>query len=232
MLIEGLNEAGKSTLFDGLHFALYGQPLVGDQAEALTYNAETTTAYAELDLDTGSEAGPGLDRTRLIVERRLRRTARTLRHEVQLWVQPAEGSGGEYVRGVRAVRERLIAELGGLTAEALQNSCLVVQKALGRLETLTRRERERALSVLLNLDRLSEIENTLRPTREHEDAVRRAAGIAAIAAVAAERTALRAQLARQQRQAALAGLRDDPRRPRHGHGPGQSCRRRPCRRRP
>ena len=209
VLIEGLNEAGKSTLFDGLHFALYGQPLVGDQAEALTYNAETTTAYAELDLDTGSEAGTGVDRTRLIVERRLRRTPRTLRHEVQLWVQPVEGSGGEYVRGVRAVRERLIAELGGLTAEALQNSCLVVQKALGRLETLTRRERERALSVLLNLDRLSEIENTLRPTREHEDAVRRAAGIATIAAVAAERTALRAQLERQQRQAALAGLRDD-----------------------
>ena len=209
VLIEGLNEAGKSTLFDGLHFALYGQPLVGDQAEALTYNAETTTAYAELDLDTGSEAGTSVDRTRLIVERRLRRTARTLRHEVQLWVQPAEGSGGEYVRGVRAVRERLIAELGGLTAEALQNSCLVVQKALGRLETLTRRERERALSVLLNLDRLSEIENTLRPTREHEDAVRRAEGIAAIAAVAAERTALRAQLEQQQRQAALAGLRDD-----------------------
>ena len=42
VLIEGLNEAGKSTLFDGLHFALYGQPLVGDLAEALTYNAETT----------------------------------------------------------------------------------------------------------------------------------------------------------------------------------------------
>ncbi len=201
VLIEGLNEAGKSTLFDGLHFALYGQPLVGDLAEALTYDAETTIACVELDVD--------VDRTRLTVERRLRRTARTLRHEVQLWVQKAESGDIEYVRSVRPVRERLIAELGGLTAEALQNSCLVVQKSLGRLETLTRREREGALSVLLNLGRLSEIESTLRPTREHEDEVRRAAGIAGMAAVAAERTALRAQLEEQQRLVDLARLRDD-----------------------
>ena len=201
VLIEGLNEAGKSTLFDGLHFALYGQPLVGDLAEALTYNAETTIARAELDVD--------VDRTRLIVERRLRRTARTLRHEVQLWVQKAESGDIEYVRNVRPVRERLIAELGGLTAEALQNSCLVEQKALGRLETLTRREREGALSVLLNLGRLSEIENTLRPSREYEDEVRRAEGIAGMAAVEAERITLQAQLEEQQHLAALAGLRDD-----------------------
>ena len=136
MLIEGLNEAGKSTLFDGLHFALYGQPLVGDLAEALTYNAETTIArMRSLTLTS--------DRTLLIVERRLRRTARTLRHEVQLWVRKAESGDVEYVRNVRPVRERLIAELGGLTAEALQNSCLVVQKALGRLETLTRPSEKR-----------------------------------------------------------------------------------------
>ncbi len=201
VLIEGLNEAGKSTLFDGLHFALYGQPLVGDLAAALTYNAETTIARAELDVD--------VDRTLLIVERRLRRTARTLRHEVQLWVQKAESGDIEYVRNVRPVRERLIAELGGLTAEALQNSCLVEQKALGRLETLTRREREGALSVLLNLGRLSEIENTLRPSREYEDEVRRAEGIAGMAAVEAERITLQAQLEQQQHLAALAGLRDD-----------------------
>ena len=85
----------------------------------------------------------------------------------------------------------------------------MVQKSLGRLETLTRREREGALSVLLNLGRLSKIESTLRPTREHEDEVRRAEGIAGMAAVEAERTALSAQLDEQQRLAALARLRDD-----------------------
>ena len=201
VLIEGLNEAGKSTLFDGLHFALYGQPLVGDLAEALTYNAETTIARAELDVD--------VDRTLLVVERRLRRTARTLRHEVELWVQKAESGDIEYVRNVRPVRARLIAELGGLTAEALQNSCLVVQKALGRLETLSRAERERALSVLLNLGRLSEVESTLRPTREHEAEVRRAEGIAGMAAVEAERITLQTQLKDHQHLAALARLRDD-----------------------
>ena len=224
VLIEGLNEAGKSTLFDGLHFVLYGRPLVGDLAEVFTYGAQRTIAYAELDVD--------VDRTLLIVERRLTSRTGSPGHQVQLSVQKAESGDVESVRGVRAVRERLIAELGGLTAEALQNSCLVVQKALGRLETLTRREREGALSVLLNLGRLSEIESTLRPSREYEDEVRRAEGIAGMAAVAAERITLRAQLEEQQRLAALARLRDDLAALDTAADRAKARRRRPRRRRP
>ncbi|MAG35645.1 MAG: hypothetical protein CL878_05290 [Dehalococcoidia bacterium] len=197
VLIEGLNEAGKSSLFDGLHFALYGLPLVGDQASAVAYNAEVADASAVLDVDD----------TRLTLRRRVRLMPSGPRHEVELWVQTS-GDEAEYVRGVRAVGGRLIAEMGGLTAEALQNSCLVVQKQLGRLEGLSRRDREEALGVLLNLSRLSVIERTLRATREHERKADRAGRVAGLAKAIAVREELEGELGRAQRKERFAHLRD------------------------
>ena len=80
----------------------------------------------------------------------------------------------EQVKGTRAVTLRLQQELGGLTAEALLNSCLVAQKQLGRLETLNRASREEALTVLLNLNKLSEVHARLRVKSDDEERLRRA----------------------------------------------------------
>ncbi|MDQ3701669.1 MAG: AAA family ATPase, partial [Chloroflexota bacterium] len=160
-LIEGRNEAGKSTLFDAVHFALYGVPMVGDQASALHYGAEQMEVRLQLTVSG----------TRLAVWRRTRQTAKTLRSEAELTVvRPGIGSQAdgpeegdeETVRGAAAVSQRLQVELGGLTAEALLNSCLVAQKQLGRLETLSRASREDALTILLNLGKLSDVQARLK----------------------------------------------------------------------
>jgi DNA repair protein SbcC/Rad50 len=70
-LIEGRNEAGKSTLFDAVYYALYGVPMVGDLAASLHYGAEQMEV--RLELSVGG--------TQLSVWRRTRQTAKTLRSE-------------------------------------------------------------------------------------------------------------------------------------------------------
>jgi DNA repair exonuclease SbcCD ATPase subunit len=169
ILIEGRNEAGKSTLFDAVHYALYGGPMVGDLASALHYGAE----QMEVRLDLAVSG------TELAVWRRTRLTAKSQRSEATLSVARPGGPDGvagevEQVKGAGPVTARLQLELGGLTSEALLNSCLVAQKQLGRLETLTRASREEALTVLLNLGKLTEVQNRLRPRGQHEEALRTA----------------------------------------------------------
>jgi DNA repair exonuclease SbcCD ATPase subunit len=169
-LIEGRNEAGKSTLFDAVYYALYGVPMVGDLAASLHYGAEQMEV--RLELTVGG--------TQLSVWRRTRQTAKTLRSEAELTVLtpapgalPADEAGErETVKGTSPVTQRLQLELGGLTAEALLNSCLVAQKQLGRLETLSRASREEALTVLLNLGKLTDVQNRLKLRAQDEEGLR------------------------------------------------------------
>ncbi|HEX2326473.1 MAG TPA: AAA family ATPase, partial [Chloroflexota bacterium] len=164
ILIEGRNEAGKSTLFDAVHYALYGVPMVGDLGAALHYGAEQMEVRLEL----------AVSGTQLHAWRRTRQTAKSLRSEAGLSIIPPGGEDPEEVKGTSPVTQRLQLELGGLTAEALLNSCLVAQKQLGRLETLTRASREEALTILLNLGKLSDVQGRLRPRAQDEDALRAA----------------------------------------------------------
>ena len=203
ILIEGRNEAGKSTLFDAVHYALYGVPMVGDLASALHYGAEQMEV--RLDLSVGG--------TQLAVWRRTRLTARSQRSEATLSVaRPGGPDGGpgdvEQVKGAGPVTARLQLELGGLTSEALLNSCLVAQKQLGRLETLTRASREDALTVLLNLGKLSEVQNRLRPRGQHEEALRAAQARVALARAGEDLVALGARRGDLLRRRDLVRLRD------------------------
>lgn len=195
-LIEGLNEAGKSTLFDGAYFALYGTPLVGDLADAVQYGADQ--AFAEVEVD--------VEGTHLRVKRRVLAGGKTSRADAELWVM--RGGDAEYVRGRRPVSTRLLEELGGLTPTALLNSCFVAQKQLGRLETLARQNREEALMVLLNLSKLTDVHDSLRVGRELEQELQRAQLRLQVAQRSAELQSLEEKLDELRRRRALGALRD------------------------
>src|SRR5438105_6674306 len=58
ILIEGHNEAGKSTLFEAIYVALYGEPLVGEESrarleEVIVHGQEEATV--ELTIAVGSQ---------------------------------------------------------------------------------------------------------------------------------------------------------------------------------
>ena len=160
ILIEGHNEAGKSSLFEALYFALYGKThQEGQNHENLTRYGETTLRV-ELEFSIGER--------RFTVRRSLSPTARTLGHRVEL---EYPGTDGKSVlnRSVTSVKTQLQEEIS-LTSEALTNTCFVAQKKLGNLETLSRQERETAINELLNLKIISDLQKNfvLTPDEKQE----------------------------------------------------------------
>ncbi len=163
VLVEGHNESGKSTLFEAIYFALYGAPLVGEEASpslaALIPHGEDT-ALVGLTLLAGD--------TELEIRRELKVSAgKRQRHEAKLVVRHADGRREE-LHTVAAVNARILQELHGLDGNALRNSCLMEQQALDRIEALSRDAREDAIARLLGLDVLRRAARDLQPTRAQE----------------------------------------------------------------
>jgi len=153
-LIEGLNESGKSTLFEAIYFGLFGEALVTEGGsrrsvgDLIEYHSKS--AYVELQVD--------------VRERRL-----TIYRTINL-KSPNQWKleiGDEVITKNTAVNERLLLELG-LDGDALLNSCFVEQKKLEKLEGLNKQERESSLMKLLNLDRLLDLERSFKVKREEE----------------------------------------------------------------
>ncbi|HEX9017288.1 MAG TPA: AAA family ATPase [Chloroflexota bacterium] len=193
VLVEGLNEAGKSTLFESVYYALYGVPLVtegrgrGNLESAIRYGADSMSVELSLEVDE----------TVLEVRRSVRRGRASL---ARLSVRNP-GAPEEEVTGVLAVNARIVGELGGLDGEALLNSCFVEQKKLSKLEDLAAAQRKDSLRKLLNLDRLTALAERFRitPQDERELAAARARlelaeVAAALPAMAAERSSLEGAL--------------------------------------
>jgi exonuclease SbcC len=148
-LIQGSNEAGKSSLFEAVFFSLFGRPLQARSTEDLIgYGLQEALVY--LEMEVGDEI--------LGIERRIRRGKTNV---ARLRI------GSEVITTAREVNRRIQEELH-LDADTLLNSCFVEQKALEKLEGMDKSARESAVMKLLNLDRMQMIEEELRITREDE----------------------------------------------------------------
>jgi exonuclease SbcC len=163
ILVQGNNEAGKSTLFEAVFFALFGSALATESGargldDLIRYGVEK--ARVELDVACGA---------------RLFKIARTIvRGKANTWELDIErdGESPEEIRGNIAVNKRLIAELG-FDGEALLNTCFVEQKKLEKLEGLNKAKREESLAKLLNLDALVQLENDLKIRAEDRQELER-----------------------------------------------------------
>ncbi len=148
-LIQGGNEAGKSSLFEVVFFTLFARPLqVRSSEELIGYGLNEAKTYLELEV-----AG-----NILRIERIIRRNKV---NAVKLMI------GEELITTSREASRRIQQELH-LDAETLLNSCFVEQKALEKLEGLDKSSRESAVMKLLNLERMQAIEEELRVKREDE----------------------------------------------------------------
>ena len=158
ILVQGKNEAGKSTLFEAIFFALFGQAL-----------ATESVGRPNLDDLIGYEKNKSRVELDLAVRDRLFRITRTLnRGKPNVWeLEITKGDHLEEIKGNRPVNDRLISELG-FDAEALLNTCFVEQKKLEKLEGLNKSKREESLSKLLNLERLLDLEERLKLRGEDE----------------------------------------------------------------
>ncbi|HEY6542578.1 MAG TPA: SMC family ATPase, partial [Ktedonobacteraceae bacterium] len=163
ILVSGPNEAGKSTLVESIYFALYGEPLVAAYGKRAAPSLNELIHYGEeqasvsLTLSIGAKE---LSITRTIERDKGQRISLDVR---QLGM-PSEKT----ITDLDAANERIIAELGRIDGKTLRYSCLVEQKGLNRLETLSGRERELVLRNILGLEKLSRLAEHFRLTTEDE----------------------------------------------------------------
>lgn len=158
ILVQGKNEAGKSTLFEAVYFALFGLAL---NTESGAKNLDDLIRYEQEKA-----------RVELEVQARdcvLKITRTLIRGKPNKWeldiIRP-DGTFDE-IRTNKSVNDRLVSELG-FDAEALLNTCFVEQKKLEKLEGMSKAKREESLSKILNLERLLELEDEMKLRGEDE----------------------------------------------------------------
>lgn len=186
ILIEGHNEAGKSTLFEAVYVALYGEPLVGEenrprQEDVIQHGQPKATV--ELTFTVGVQE--------MTVLREFRRASQQTQR-AQLTIRRPDAEP-ETVNRPAAVKRRMLEELGNLDGESLRNSCFVEQKELGRLEDMDSAGREQAIQKLLGLDQLTKLTDQFKFRREQQQELERAKNVRDLAQLQVEARRLHAQ---------------------------------------
>ncbi|MFN8499473.1 MAG: SMC family ATPase [Anaerolineae bacterium] len=198
-LVQGRNEAGKSSLFEALYFGLFGKGLlksnVAKQEDLIGYGTERL--HVQIWLETRDAM--------LKITRTLSRTGRG--NSVILEIETNDGAYEE-IRGATAVTNRVEHELR-LDADSLLNTCFVEQKRLDKLEGLARNEREKALSRLLNTDKLQELAESLKIKSEEREKLTWHEQRRDLAAVQADLPVRQAELREIETRLELAQAADD-----------------------
>jgi DNA repair exonuclease SbcCD ATPase subunit len=166
ILIQGINEAGKSTLFESIYFALYGESLASERKK---HSQAADGRYDDLILYGENQATVTLTLTigptELTIMRSIERgKGQSVVLNVRKLGMPAE----ELITNLEAANVRIIAEIGHIDAATLRNSCFIEQKALSRLEHLSGSEREASLRKLLGLEKLTRLSEQFKVTAEDE----------------------------------------------------------------
>src|SRR6266566_4430610 len=165
ILIQGPNEAGKSTLFESIYFALYGESLTSQRKKR---SQDENRRYDELILYSENEANVTLILTigpsELIIKRSIKRGKG---QEVSLSVRRL-GMPEELITSPDAANARIISEIGHIDRATLRNSCFIEQKALSRVEQLSGSEREATLHTLLGLEKLTRLAEQFKVTEDDE----------------------------------------------------------------
>ncbi|MBB6050427.1 AAA family ATPase [Armatimonas rosea] len=159
VLIEGHNEAGKSSLFEAVYFALYGKGLGGlDVGDLKRYHADQMKVTLRFSVEG----------RQFTVERRLASS-----QKVTLTCPVGLDGQVEVIKTLTPANKRIIDELG-MSDASLLNTCFVEQKRLERIESAKPEERKQTINELLNLKSLSMLESEFKVVRADKDAVLRA----------------------------------------------------------
>ncbi len=148
-------------MFEAIYVALYGEPLVGEESRA---RLEEVIAHGQTEATVKLTVAVGPHE--LTIRRTFKRDRPQLQRAAVTIRRP--GVPDETISRIRPVNERVLRELAGLDGDSLRNSCFVEQQELGRLESLSRVEREQAVHKLLGLERLTLLARRFRYTREQE----------------------------------------------------------------
>jgi exonuclease SbcC len=222
-LVQGKNEAGKSTLFEAVFFGLFGQALVTETGtrrldDLIAYGVEKARVEVWLEAQNRPSTGRRAEASTVssaepLVEasgHHLFKISRTIvRDKANVWELEIESPTGiEEVRGNRTVNQRIVEELG-FDGEALLNTCFVEQKKLEKLEGMNRAKREESLMKLLNLEAMVRMEGEFKIRGEDRLALARCEQRAELANIQAELPEKEEALGQVQGKLLFIGLQRD-----------------------
>ena len=163
ILIQGPNEAGKSTLFESIYFALYGDALASQTGKRPRRNLNELIPYGETHAAVSLSLSIGA--TELTITRTIERgKGQKVALQVRRLGMPEE----EPITNLSTANERIITELERIDGETMRSSCFIEQKGLGRLENLDGRGREAVVDKLLGLEKITRLSEQFKLTDQDD----------------------------------------------------------------